>query len=238
MSATVSVFPNRSGRFKLLLVEDDAVLAKLVMQGLAEDGYHVEVAHSFAGGFHRAMQGGLHALILDVSLPDRSGIELAQVLRSQGVDIPILMLTSLGDAEAMVTALDSGADDYVVKPVALSVLGARLRALHRRWDRPTAAPIRVGSLVLEPSRLVAKRGDTEIDLTPTQARILETLMINTGNVLTRSQIAHRLHDDPNEEPLSNVIDVHIRALRSKVDDPFGSNSIETVRGLGYRLRRA
>lgn len=238
MSATISTFPSRPAEFNVLLVEDDTVLSELVKQGLTEDGYRVEVAHSFAGGYRRAMMSGLHAIILDVSLPDRSGIELAQVLRSQGVDTPILMLTSLGDSEAMVTALDSGADDYVVKPVALSVLGARLRALHRRWDRPTEAPIRVGSLMLEPSRLIAKRGDIEIDLTPTQSRILETLMVNTGNVLTRSQIAHKLHDDENEEPLSNVIDVHIRALRSKVDDPFGSNSIETVRGLGYRLRRA
>ena len=238
MSATVSMFPKRPAEHRVLLVEDDTVLARLVKQGLTEDGYHVEVAHSFAGGYRRAMMSGLQAIILDVSLPDRSGIELAQVLRSQGVDIPILMLTSLGDAEAMVTALDSGADDYVVKPVPLVVLGARLRALHRRWHRPTEAPIRVGSLTLEPSRLIARRGDVEIDLTPTQSRILETLMANTGNVLTRSQIAHRLHDDDTEEPLSNVIDVHIRALRSKVDDPFGSNSIETVRGLGYRLRHA
>ncbi len=238
MRATVSVLHGRPNEFHVLLVEDDTVLARLIEQGLTEDGYHVEVAHSFAGGYRRAMMSGLHAIILDVSLPDRSGIELAQVLRAQGVDLPILMLTSLGDAAAIVAALDSGADDYVVKPVPLAVLGARLRALHRRWDRPTEAPIRVGSLMLEPSRLVAKRGDIEIDLTPTQARILETLMVNTGNVLTRSQIAHRLHDDDTEEPLSNVIDVHIRALRSKVDDPFGSNSIETVRGLGYRLRRA
>lgn len=221
----------------VLLVEDDLMLARLVKQGLEEDGYRVTLADCFADGFRKAMIGGHTSVILDVTLPDRSGIELARVLRGQGFDVPILLLTACGEPETMVLGLDSGADDYVVKPVPLDVLGARLRALHRRWHPPLDAPIRVGELVLEPSRLLAKRGGVEIDLTPTQARILETLMINSGNVLTRSQICRGLQEH-GQEPGSNVIDVHIRALRNKVDDPFGANSIETVRGLGYRMKRA
>jgi DNA-binding response OmpR family regulator len=181
------------------------------------------------------MAGNLQSIVIDVTLPDGSGIDLARALRAQGVDLPIMMLTGRGETESVVAGLDSGADDYVVKPVTLDVLGARLRALYRRWHRPVTAPIRVGDLVLEPSALVARRGDAEIDLTPAQARILEALMINTGNVLTRSQIARRLRAD-GDEPSSNVIDVHIRALRTKIDEPFSRGSIETVRGLGYRLR--
>jgi two-component system OmpR family response regulator len=181
------------------------------------------------------MAGNLQSIVIDVTLPDGNGIDLARALRAQGIDLPILMLTARGETETVVAGLDSGADDYVVKPVTLEVLGARLRALHRRWHRPLTAPIRVGDLVLEPSALLARRGDAEIDLTPAQARILEALMVNTGNVLTRSQIARRLRGDGNE-PSSNVIDVHIRALRTKIDEPFSRGSIETVRGLGYRLR--
>lgn len=218
----------------LLLVEDDRVLAGLMKRGLEEDGYRVDLAGGFVSGFRRAMTMDFDAIVIDIMLPDGSGIELAATLRDHGIDAPILMLTARGDAETIVEGLDSGADDYVVKPVSLEVLSARLRALLRRWHRPPAAPIRVGDLVLEPSRLTARRGKVEIDLTPVQAGVLEALMVNAGNVLTRSQIARHVRQ---EEPGSNVIDVHIRALRAKIDDPFGADSIETVRGLGYRLRR-
>ncbi len=227
--------PNLPASPTLLLVEDDLILARLLKKGLEEDGYRVDLSDTFASGFQRAMAGGLQSIVIDVMLPDGSGIDLARTLRAQGIDIPIMMLTARGEAESIVAGLDSGADDYVVKPVALEVLGARLRALHRRWYRPITAPIRVGDLVLEPSALVARRGDVAIDLTPAQARILEVLMANTGNVLTRSQIARRVRDD-GAESSSNVIDVHIRALRTKIDEPFSLDSIETVRGLGYRLR--
>ena len=219
----------------VLLVEDDRVLARLLKQGLEEDGYRVQIAGCYADGFRKALAGQIDSIVIDVTLPDRSGIDLAGTLRDQGLDLPILLLTARGDAETMVAGLDSGADDYVVKPVPLEVLGARLRALHRRWHRPTSAPIRVGDLLLEPSRLMARRGSIDIDLTPAQAGVLEALMINAGNVLSRSQIARRFQHD-GQEPGSNVIDVHIRALRDKIDDPFGTNSIETVRGVGYRMR--
>lgn len=219
----------------LLVVEDDRAFARLLERGLEEDGYQVCLADTYGSGFRRAMTGDLQSIIIDVTLPDGSGIDLARALRKQGVDVPILMLTAHGDCDTVVAGLDSGADDYVVKPVSLEVLGARLRALHRRWHRPASAPIRVGDLMLEPSALLARRGEAEIDLTPAQARILEVLMVNNGNVLSRSQIARRLRDD-GHEPTSNVIDVHIRALRSKIDEPFLSDSIETVRGFGYRLR--
>ncbi len=220
----------------VLIVEDDRTLAALLKRGLEEDGHRVVLAPTSASGFRYAMTEEFHAVVLDISLPDGSGVDLAIALRKHGLDFPILMLTARGDAETMVTGLDSGADDYVVKPVSLDVLGARLRALHRRWRPPSSVPIRVGELTLEPSRLVARRSNREIDLTPAQARVLEALMRNAGNVLTRSQIA-RFVNAADEEPGSNVIDVHIRALRSKIDDPFGHPMIETVRGAGYRVRR-
>lgn len=224
------------GVMSLLLVEDDRRLAASLAKGLEEDGYQVSVALTYSDGLGKARAGSYQAIILDVGLPDGNGIELARVLRSEGFDLPILMLTASADAPSVVAGLDGGADDYVVKPVPLAVLGARLRALHRRWYRPLDAPIRLGDLVLEPSRLLARRGTAEIDLTPTQARILQTLMLHSGNVLSRGQIADRIsRDDP--ALFSNVIDVHIRALRTKIDEPFQSNMIETVRGLGYRMRR-
>jgi two-component system OmpR family response regulator len=229
--------PSSSNAHSVLLVEDDRVQARLLKQGLEQDGYRVQIAGCYADGFRKALSGGLHSIIIDVTLPDRSGIELAGALRGQGLDLPIVMLTAREEVETMVAGLDSGADDYLIKPVPLEVLGARLRALHRRWHRPVTAPIRVGDLLLEPSRLMARRGSIDIDLTPAQAGVLQALMINAGNVMSRSQIARRFQHD-GQEPGSNVIDVHIRALRVKIDDPFGTNSIETVRGVGYRMRRS
>lgn len=223
-------------RFDVLLVEDDRALAASLQKGLHEDGYRVAHVRTVADGFRQAVGGEFHAVVLDVGLPDGSGLELARRLRSRGFDMPILILSASSDVASVVAGLDGGADDYVVKPVALEVLGARLRALHRRWRRPLDAPIRVGDIVLEPSRLLARRQGVEIDLTPTQTRILETLMVYVGQVLSRDQIAERIgRDDP--DLFSNVIDVHIRAVRAKIDEPFRSDTIETVRGIGYRMRQ-
>ncbi len=223
---------------KVLLIEDDRALAGSLRQGLQEDGFRVELAPTVAAGFRVVLAGTFELLVIDVDLPDGDGIDLARTLRTQGIDAPILMLTGHGLAESMVRGLDAGADDYIVKPVGLDVLGARLRAAHRRWQRPTEAPIRVGDLTLEPSRLIARRGAFEIDLTPAQVGVLQALMTNAGNALTRSQISRHLHhDDDDGDVFSNVIDVHVRALRAKIDEPFGRHSIETVRGIGYRMLR-
>jgi two-component system OmpR family response regulator len=225
------------GRFPaVMLVEDDRILARSLKRGLEEDGYEVDVAGTVMAAFHTALARSFDSMVVDVTLPDGSGIDLVRRLRGQGLTQPILILTARGDSETTVDGLDAGADDFVVKPVPLEVLSARLRALHRRWDKSGTPIIRVGDLVLEPDRLIARRDDAEIDLTPTQSRLLELLMTRVGRVLTRSQIGAEI-GDPESDPTSNVIDVHIRAIRKKIDDPFGTDSIETVRGMGYRFRR-
>jgi two-component system OmpR family response regulator len=219
-----------------MLVEDDRILARTLKRGLEEDGYAVELAGTVMAGFHTALARPFDSMVVDVTLPDGSGIDLVRRLRGQGITQPILMLTARGDSETTIAGLDAGADDYVVKPVPLEVLSARLRALHRRWDKSGTPIIRVGELMLEPDRLIAHRDGVDIDLTPTQSRLLELLMTRAGRILTRSQIGAEI-GDPEGELGSNVIDVHIRAIRKKIDEPFETDSIETVRGMGYRFRR-
>ena len=219
----------------VLLIEDDRILARLLRQGLGEDGYFVEVESTAAAGFHRAKSKLFDVLVVDLYLPDGSGIDLIQRLRDRGVDVPILVLTARGDAESTVNALNTGADDYVVKPVPLDVLEARLRALSRRFSKSPGPVLRVADMVLERERLIVRRGAMEVELTPTQTRLMEVLMTNAGRILTRDQIAANLGNGLLH--FSNVIDVHIRGLRAKIDIPFGADSIETIRGVGYRLRR-
>jgi DNA-binding response OmpR family regulator len=220
----------------LLLVEDDRRLASLLSRGLEEDGYRIDTTGTLGGALRCSAVTTFDGAIIDVMLPDGNGIDLAGRLRARGFDAPILILTARAEIELRVEGLDAGADDYVVKPVSLPELGARLRALHRRWRGRAGRLLRAGDLVLEPPALTAMRGDTEIDLTPTECRLLEAMMRHPGQVLSRTQLATMVWDDGLGPP-SNAIDVHIRSLRLKVDLPFGTNTIETVRGMGYRVRR-
>jgi DNA-binding response OmpR family regulator len=236
MVAEMSTVGSVQWTLRVLVVEDDRTLVRLLKQALAEDGYEVETASTADDGFHMAMRKPFDVMVIDVGLGSDSGIELIERLRRVGVDTPVLVLTSHSDSETTISGLDAGADDYVVKPVPLDVLEARIRALHRRWAQPKVPVRKVGDLTLDVTRLVASRRGFEIDLTPTQARVLEVLMERVGQVVDRLTIAERASD--NDALLgSNVIDVHIRSIRKKIDEPFDADTIETVRGMGYRVRR-
>jgi two-component system OmpR family response regulator len=175
------------------------------------------------------------AIVLDVMLPRRSGFEVCSVLRERGVWSPVLMLTARDGIEDRVAGLDCGADDYLVKPFALAELHARLRSLVRRGrpERPTV--LRAGGLRLDPARREVYRGAVRIDLSAKEFALLEALMRRPGDVLTRLELIEQAWDIA-YETRSNVVDVYIRRLRRKLDDPFGTSSLQTVRGAGYRLR--
>jgi two-component system OmpR family response regulator len=175
------------------------------------------------------------AIVLDVMLPGRSGFEVCRELRRRGVWSPVLMLTAREAVEDRVAGLDSGADDYLVKPFALAELHARLRSLARRGrpERPTV--LSVGDLRLDPARREVRRGHVEIDLSAKEFALLETLMRHPGEVLSRLDLIDHAWDLA-YETRSNVVDVYVRRLRLKIDRPFDRGSIETVQGVGYRLR--
>jgi two-component system OmpR family response regulator len=175
------------------------------------------------------------ALILDVMLPGADGFEVCRELRSKGVWAPILMLTARDAVSDRVAGLDSGADDYLTKPFSYAELLARLRALVRRGPVERPAELEVGDLRLDPARRRVWRGDTEIQLSPKEFSLLETFMRRRGEVLSRFQLLEHAWDYEYENR-SNVVDSYIRLLRKKIDRPFGTTSLETVRGAGYRLR--
>jgi two-component system OmpR family response regulator len=175
------------------------------------------------------------AIVLDVMLPDRSGFEVCRALRERGVWSPVLMLTARDAVADRVEGLDSGADDYLVKPFALAELHARLRSLIRRGGPERPAVIEIGDLQLDPARREVRRGGAEIELSAKEFALLETLMRRRGEVLSRFELIEHAWDLA-YDARSNVVDVYVRRLREKVDRPFGRSSIETVRGAGYRFR--
>jgi two-component system, OmpR family, response regulator len=221
---------------RVLVVEDEEALADLLRRGLSEAGFRVDVVHDGPEAIQRATVGPFDAIVLDVMLPGADGFEVCAELRRRRVWTPVLMLTARDRIEDRVEGLDGGADDYVPKPFAFSELTARLRALGRRGpiERPTV--LEAGDLHVDPVARVARRGDVTFELSALELALLETLMRHPGQVLDRSQLrAHAWNavDDGG----SNVVDQYVRYLRAKIDEPFGVRSIETVRGLGYRMRR-
>jgi two-component system, OmpR family, response regulator len=221
---------------RVLIVEDDVKMASLLHRGLREEGMSPDVADKGEDALLLAGSTEYDALILDVMLPGIDGFETCRRLREDGVWAPILMLTARDAVEDRVRGLDGGADDYLVKPFSFSELLARLRALVRREpvERPTV--LEVDDLRLDPAKHQAWRGEDPIDLSQKEFALLETLMRRPGEVLSRFQLLEHAWDY-DYEARSNVVDVYIRYLREKVDRPFGTESIETVRGVGYRLRR-
>jgi two-component system, OmpR family, response regulator len=220
---------------RVLIVEDDPKMANLVRRGLHEEGFAADVA--VKGEDALGLVGGTEydAVVLDIMLPGIDGFETCRRLRSEGIRTPVLMLTARDAVEDRVRGLDEGADDYLVKPFSFSEFLARLRALMRRGpvERPTV--LEVGDLRLDPATHEVWRGKTPIDLSPKEFSLLETLMRRPGEALTRFQLLEHSWDY-HYEKRSNVVDVYIRYLREKVDRPFDVESIETVRGVGYRLR--
>jgi two-component system, OmpR family, response regulator len=220
---------------RVLIVEDEVKMAALIRRGLTEEGHATDVAATGEDAVWMAQAHPYDAIVLDVMLPQLSGYETCKRLRSSGVWAPVLMLTARDSVESRVSGLDAGADDYLTKPFSFAELLARLRALARRGgiERPTT--LVVDSLRLDPGSRRVWRGETEIALSPKEFALLETFMRRPGQVLTRHELLEHAWDFAYENR-SNVVDVYIRYLREKVDRPFGSDSLETVRGFGYRLR--
>ena len=219
---------------RILVVEDEPDLAALIRRGLTEEGHAVDVAESGEDALDWVDVAPYDALVLDVMLPGMSGLDLCRRLRSRRLPVPILLLTARDAAADRVAGPDAGADDYLVKPFAFAELLARLRALARRPPAPLDPILRAGSVRVDPGARRVWRDDDEIALSNKEFRLLEYLLRHPGRVLTRAMIADHLwdYDFPN---VTNVIDVHVRALRRKLDDPYPGRLIQTVRGVGYRL---
>ncbi len=220
---------------RALVVEDEAKMAALIRRGLAEEGYSADVARTGEEALWMARATPYDAIVLDLMLPGRDGLEVCRELRESGVWSPILMLTARDGVEDRVEGLDSGADDYLSKPFSFAELLARLRALARRGVPERPAVLEVGSLRLDPATRRTWRDDLEIQLSAKEFALLETFMRRAGDVLTRLELLEHAWDYGYENR-SNVVDVYVRYLREKIDRPFGLDAIETVRGAGYRLR--
>jgi len=220
---------------RVLVVEDEPKMAGLVKRGLEEECIAVDVADRGEDAVWMAGSTEYDVVVLDVMLPGLDGFEVCRRLRADEVWTPVLMLTARDAVEDRVAGLDGGADDYLVKPFSFEELLARLRALVRRGAAERPAVLEAGDLRLEPATRRVTRGGAEISLSPKEFALLETLMLRPGKVLSRLQLLEHAWDDTYENR-SNVVDVYIRYLREKIDRPFGADTIETVRGVGYRLR--
>jgi DNA-binding response OmpR family regulator len=219
---------------RVLVVDDEERLCKLIRESLREFGHAVDIVFNGEDAVNWTAFTEYDAMVLDVMLPDMDGLDVCRTLRSRNVKTPILLLTARDSVEDRVRGLDSGSDDYLTKPFAVAELMARLRALERRPQHTTGTVLGCADISLDPSTLCVWKGDQQCSLTNKEFRILEYLMRNAHQVLTRSMIAEHVwdYDFPN---FTNVIDVHIRALRRKLDDCHEPRRIQTVRGVGYRI---
>jgi two-component system OmpR family response regulator len=221
---------------RVLVIEDEVRMARLLKRALEEEGHTVDVAGDGPDGLWMATENTYAAIVLDVMLPGFDGFELCRRIREAGIWVPVLMLTARDEVGDRVRGLDAGADDYLVKPFSLLELAARLRALARRDDRRRPAVLSEGDLQLDPASKRALRAGTELQLSPKEFSLLEFFLRHPGVVLTRSQIIEAVWDFAYDGG-SNVVDQYVNYLRRKVDTPFGRHDIETVRGMGYRLRQ-
>jgi DNA-binding response OmpR family regulator len=221
---------------KVLVVEDDKKIAATVKRGLDAEGFTVEVAFDGDDALWKATERQYDLLILDLMLPHRNGLQICRTLRAQGNWTPILVLTAKDGDHDETEALDTGADDYLTKPFSFPVLVSHVRALLRRTSGGAPAPIQVGDLRLDPARHRCWRGDTEIWLTAREFSVLEYMVRRAGLINRKFEILDGVWEyDFEGDP--NIVEVYIRRLRRKIDEPFGRHDIETVRGAGYRLVR-
>jgi two-component system OmpR family response regulator len=220
---------------RVLVVEDEPKMAALVARGLREEGHAADVAARGEDALWMANAAPYDAIVLDVMLPGLDGFATCRRLRDQGTWAPVLMLTARDAVTDRVSGLDAGADDYLLKPFSFAELLARLRALVRRapGERPTL--LEAGDLRLDPAARRVWRGKTELELSAKEFALLELLLRRRGQTLSRAQLLEGAWDF-GFESRSNLVDVYMRYLRAKIDRPFGRQSIETVRGVGYRLR--
>ena len=219
---------------RVLVVEDEVNMAAAVAQGLRAEGYEVEVSHDGNDGLWRAQEGQFDAILLDIMLPGMNGYRVCDTLRKEGIWTPILMLTAKDGEYDEAEGLDTGADDYLTKPFSLVVLLARLRALIRRGSSVRPARLSVGELELDPATRECQRGSNSIQLTPREFTVLEALAMQPDRVVTKQELIDRVWGLDYFGP-ANIVEVYVGYLRKKVDRPFGTDSIQTVRGIGYRL---
>ena len=222
---------------RALIIEDDEVVAKYVAKGLRQHGYLVDTAHDGRDGLFQALEQGYDVMVVDRMLPGLDGLTVLKTIRSAGNTTPVLILSALAEVDDRVAGLRAGGDDYLTKPFAFSELIARLEALQRRPRGGAAAHTvyRSGDLELDPLRRTAARAGRPIRLLPREFALLEYLMRHRGQVVTRTMLLENVWDY-HFDPQTNVVDVHVSRLRAKVDRPFPEPLIETVRGVGYRLR--
>ena len=221
---------------RILVIEDEVKIAQFIKRGLKEEGYAVDVAGDGEEGHFMLSSNEYDAIILDLMLPKIDGLTLCRQLRKEGNQTPIIMLTAKDTVKDKVKGLDSGADDYLPKPFAFEELLARVRVLLRKKDSRVQTQLKVDELTLDLLTHKVTRGDREIDLTVKEYALLEYLMRNAGNIVTRTMISEHVWDI-NFDTFTNVIDVYINYLRNKVDSGFADKMIHTVRGKGYLLKK-
>jgi DNA-binding response OmpR family regulator len=222
---------------RVLVIEDDFKVAGAIRTGLTAEGYDVAVSRTGEDGYFRATNEPFEMVVLDLGLPRRDGLEILKGLRAQGISIPVLVLTARDTVEDRVLGLDSGADDYLVKPFAFAELLARLRALARRGHGDDALRLRLADLELDPLTRTVSRAGRLLDLTAREFELLEYLVRHHGHVVSREMLAREVWREPSRgTPLDNVIDVHIARLRKKVDQGFDCRLIHTIRGVGFLVK--
>ena len=222
---------------RILVVEDEKKVANALREGLEAEQHQVTVAHTGEDAFFLFSAQPFDLLVLDVMLPGRDGFEILGAIRKGGSQVPVLLLTARDSVEDRVLGLDTGADDYLVKPFAFPELLARVRALLRRGRIEATVPMKVADLEMDVAKRTAIRSHQTLDLTTREFELLEYLMRNQGRVVSREMIAREVwKEGPRHTPLDNVIDVHIARLRRKLDDPFQTKLLHTVRGVGFVLK--
>lgn len=219
---------------RVLVIEDNAELAAVLVKGLLEEGFNVDHEVDYRGGRERALSGSFDVILLDVMLPGGSGFDLCREIRRRDVQTPVLMLTARDSVDDRVQGLDAGADDYLTKPFAFRELIARIGALMRRRASPTSEIVRVGDLTVHLKSRHVERAGREIELTAKEFTLLEFFVRHQNQVLDRGSICSYVWDE-NHDPFTNVIEVLIRRLRRKIDDGFEPKLIQTLRGAGYRF---
>jgi two-component system OmpR family response regulator len=222
------------GAARVLVVEDETALAATLAHGLRQDGFHVETAEDGLLALDMTLNQTFDLIVLDLMLPSVSGLDLCTRLRRAGVATPILVLTARTTEKDQLSALRTGADDFLPKPFSYRVLVARINALLRRSGRLNGGVLTAGDLVLDPTARQCRRDETEIQLTPREFALLELLMSQAGRVVTKRFALDQVWDTALDEE-SNVVEVYVSYLRRKIDIPFGRQTIRTVRGVGYRL---
>jgi two-component system, OmpR family, response regulator len=230
------IFFRQALMMRVLIVEDESKLAAVIRRGFKTEGIAADIASRGEDALWMAGSTEYDAIVLDVLLPGIDGFEVCRRMRGDGIWSPVIMLTARDSVEDRISGLDGGADDYLIKPFSFAELLARIRAMARRGPVERPAVVEVGELRLDPASRQVWRGDTEIELSSKEFAVLETFMRRPGEVLSRFQLLEHVWDYDYENR-SNVVDSYVRYLRQKVDRPFGVESIQTVRGAGYRLRK-